>query len=68
MPSVETMAFYACAYRRCPVKWWPVEAGSECPHCGKQGIYAGVAVKQSGVEQQHTSSALQPPEEESSDT
>lgn len=46
MPQIETMSFYACAHTRCPVKWWPTAAGDQCPSCGKQGVYAGVAAKE----------------------
>jgi len=44
--KAELMEFYACPYRRCPVKWWPVSAGERCPQCRMVGTYAGVVLKQ----------------------
>lgn len=44
-PQPETQAFYNCPYSRCPVRFWPVTAGDQCPFCNRQGTYAGTVVK-----------------------
>ena len=43
--KVETVAFFNCPNGRCPVKFYPVDVGRDCPGCGFSGHYAGVVVK-----------------------
>lgn len=42
MPT-ETHLMRQCLNRRCPVHYWPAEAGDQCPCCRLTGVYAGIA-------------------------
>lgn len=43
--ATETIAFYACLNKRCRVRHWPMEAGLDCPVCGRAGYAAGLMTK-----------------------
>ena len=47
MPKyVEATQFFRCTNPRCQTRFWPIEAGPDCPLCGLGGLYAGIAVKE----------------------
>lgn len=45
LAKAEVFDFFCCPNSRCPVRFYPVEAGIACPACQFSGVYAGKAMK-----------------------